>query len=134
MSNGPVSGNGITITLPIPPPAPKQPFVVYYSGTTQAAKNQFIQLKDSKGNQVFTLSGQGPYATQSFKATDPTGSYKVYIGTNNGSQWSQVVWDEQVLNIGITAYFGIFNFISEDGADVDYNDSYLALYWFLFQG
>jgi mannose-binding lectin len=127
MSNGPVSGNAIPITLPVG-------FTVYYSGMTQASWNQFIQLKDSHGNVIFTLSGSGPYATQSFTASDTTGNYTVYIGTNGGSQWSQVVWDEEVLNIGNTVYFGIFNFISEDGTDTDYNDSYLALYWFTFSG
>jgi mannose-binding lectin len=126
MSNGPVSGNGIQITLP---PNLK----IYYSGMTQAALSQFIQLKDMSGNVIFTLTGSGPWQTQSF-TSNSTGQYKVYIGTSNGAAWSSVIWDDDALTIGSTVYFNVFSFISEDAGDQDFNDSYLSICWFQFQG
>lgn len=134
MSNGPVAGNGIAITIP----AGK---VVFWTALVQAAFNQFIQVKDGSGNVVFTVQGassQGGTPTQIgqgfFQASDPNGAYTVWIGVNGGQWWQSVLWDEKPISVGGTAYFDQFTFISEDSTDNDFNDTCLQMRWFQFLG
>lgn len=130
MSNGPVSGNGIGLIVPTGKTA-------FWTVTTQAAWNQFVQLRDSSGNVIFTATGNSPDGhspTQigwgSFTAQDPGGNYAIFIGIDGGSQWSSVLWDELPLILGGATMSANYNFISEDGADQDYNDSCVTLTWF----
>lgn len=130
MSVGPVSGNGIPITLV----AGK---TVFWSVFAQAAWNQFVQLKDSRGNVVFTTAGASPgghsptqIGQSTFVVADQSGSYTLFIGINGGSAWQQVLWDQMDINLGANVYLSTYTFISEDGADQDYNDSCVTLSWF----
>jgi mannose-binding lectin len=130
MSNGPVSGNGIALTVPTGKTA-------FWTVTTQAAWSQFVQLTDSAGNIVFSAAGASPdghsptqIGAGSFTAGDPGGNYRIYIGTNGGQSWSTVLWDVLPLQFNGTTMSGNYNFISEDGADQDFNDSCVTLTWF----
>jgi hypothetical protein len=130
MSVGPVSGNGIAITL-----VPGK--IVYWTVNVQASYTQFVQLKDSAGNIIFTATGPsagGHAPTQigngTFSVNDQSGNYKVYIGINNGQSWSSVLWDDMILYLGSKLMCSNFNFISEDATDQDYNDSCLTMTWF----
>ncbi|MBN3216849.1 hypothetical protein CUU54_13315 [Pectobacterium polaris] len=129
MSVGPVSGNGIAISLP-------QGKTVFWTVNVQASWQQFVQVRDSNNQLVFQASGasQGGHSpTQIGNGTFVTtgnGTYTIYLGVNNGQSWSQVMWDEITLNIGNKVYSSGFNFITEDGADQDFNDTCLTLTWF----
>ncbi|OJX72134.1 hypothetical protein [Magnetospirillum sp. 64-120] len=129
MSVGPVSGNGIAITL-----SPGK--TVFWTVTAQAAYNQFVQLKDVNGTVVFTATGSGgtggtPKQIGNGSFTVPNNAnYTLYIGTNNGAQWSSVIWDADALVSGGSIYYETFNFISEDGGGTDYNDSCTTLSFF----
>ncbi|MFJ5504737.1 hypothetical protein ACIPUO_11120 [Pectobacterium carotovorum] len=129
MSVGPVSGNGIVISLP-------QGKTVFWTVNVQASWQQFVQVRDSNNQLVFQASGasQGGHSpTQIGNGTFVTtgnGAYTIYLGVNNGQSWSQVMWDEITLNIGNKVYSSSFNFITEDGADQDFNDTCLTLTWF----
>lgn len=129
MSVGPVSGNGIAVSLPPGKTA-------FWTATTQASYNQFVQLKDSGGNVVFTASGAslgGHSPTQIGSGgfvVDDDGNYMLYIGVNNGASWSNVLWDDLIVYLGQTIMCSNFNFIAEDGADQDYNDIHVSLTWF----
>lgn len=134
MSVGPVSGNGIPINIP-----PDK--LVWWSALAQSSGNQFVQLKDSGGNVIFTAQGassSGGTPTQigqdNFRSADPSGNYTIYLGTNGGAQWSRVLWSEDSVNSGTTIYLGKYIFAAEDGGDNDYNDTYLELQWFQFSG
>lgn len=134
MSIGPVPGNGIAVTLP----AGK---MMFWSVLVQSSANQFIQLKDSGGNVIFTTQGassSGGTPTQIgqgfFQALDSTNNYTVWIGTNGGSKWSQVLYTQDAIALGASIYFGKYIFASEDWNDNDYNDSYLQLQWFEYLG
>lgn len=130
MSSGPVSGNGIPITLP-----PGK--TVFWTVNTQAAWDQFVVLADSQGHAIFTASGSSPgghsptqIGAGTFVAGDATGKYKLIVGINGGQSWSQVIWDEITLSLGGTVLSGNYNFIAEDGADQDFNDTHVSLTWF----
>lgn len=130
MSNGPVSGGGIAVAIP-------QGKTAFWTVTAQAAVSQFVQLRDSLGNVVFTASGASPgghspsqLGAGAFVANDPTGAYTLYVGTNGGQTWSSVLWDSIPLTLGGAVMNTTVNFISEDGADQDYNDSHTAITWF----
>lgn len=129
MTVGPISGQAIPITLTTGK-------TMFCWANTQAAYNQYVRITDSGGNVVFTCQGAstpGGAPTQIGQATFVVGSnpnYTVSIGINGGSQWSTILWDQQVLNIGAQVYCTAFSFIAEDGADSDYNDVYLSLVWF----
>ena len=130
MSVGPVSGNGIAIVLPPGKTA-------FWTVNTQASWNQFTQLRDSGGNVIFTAQGAstgGHSPTQigsgSFQIQDQSGNYTLYIGINGGGSWSQVLWDDVTLALADTIMCSNFNFIAEDGADQDYNDTHVSLTWF----
>lgn len=130
MTVGPVSGNGIAISL-----VPGK--IVYWTANAQATWNQFVQLKDSTGKVIFTATGAstgGHSPTQigngSFPVNDQSGKYKVYIGINNGQSWSSILWNDVLLYLGNTLICSNFNFIAEDGADQDYNDTCLTMSWF----
>ncbi len=130
MSNGPVSGNGIEFTIPSGKTA-------FWTVTTQAAWQQFAQLQDSAGTVIFTASGASPdghsptqIGSGSFTAADPGGNYRLSIGTDGGAQWSSVVWDMLSLSLDSTTVSASYTFISEDGADQDYNDTCVSLTWF----
>ncbi|MBR9971606.1 hypothetical protein [Magnetospirillum sulfuroxidans] len=129
MSVGPVSGNGIAITL-----APGK--TVFWTVTAQAAYTQFVQLKDTNGTVVFTATGSGGTGGtpnqigQGHFVVPNNANYTMYIGTNNGAQWSSVIWDADALVYGGTVYYQTFNFISEDGGGTDYNDSAVTLSYF----
>lgn len=134
MSNGPISGDGIAITLP-----PGK--VVFWSALVQAAYDQFVQLKDSNGNVVFTAQGpsaSGYEPTQIgqgfFQVPAGTGAYTVYLGTNGGSAWSSVIWDQDQIDTGGTTYLGRFLFGTEDAGDNDYNDTFFQMQWFEYIG
>lgn len=135
MTTGPVPGSGIAIALP----AGK---AVFWSAVAQAAYPQFVQLKDPNGAVIFTASGQSPdmhsptQYGQGFFQVDPaaTGDYTVWIGVNDGQSWQSVLWEESSLEMSGSTYFGQFSFISEDGADQDYNDTCLSLHWFEYLG
>lgn len=130
MATGPVSGNGIAVSL-----TPGK--VVYWTVNTQASWSQFVQLKDASGNIVFTATGAstgGHSPTQigngTFTVNSQNGNYKVYIGINNGASWSSILWDNMTLTLNGKQLCSNINFISEDGADQDYNDSCLTMSWF----
>lgn len=134
MSIGPVSGNGIAISLPVGK-------VVFWSVLVQSSANQFLQIKDSSGQILFTAQGpssSGGTPTQIgqgfFQAADASQNYTVWIGTNGGQQWSKVLWTQDVITSGSSIYSGKYLFTSEDGGDNDYNDSYLQLQWFQYVG
>lgn len=129
MSIGPVSGGGIAVSIP----AGK---VVFWSVLVQSSANQFIQLKNSQSSVVFTVQGpssSGGTPTQigsGFFQADNSGQYTIWIGTNGGQSWSQVLWTEDVITRGSSVYFGKYVFASEDSTDHDYNDSFIQLQWF----
>lgn len=129
MSVGPVPGNGVAIALP---PAK----TAFWTVTTQAAYAQFVQLKDPTGAVVFQASGASPdghsptQIGQGSFVIGPNGAYTVWIGTNGGQAWSSVIWDEMTVSLGATIMCGDFTFISEDGADQDFNDSCVTITWF----
>ncbi len=129
MSIGPVSGNGIAFSLPAGKTA-------FWTVTTQAAYNQFVQLKDSTGAVIFQSVGAssgGHSPTQIGSGTFVTtgnSPYTIYIGINGGQQWSTVLWDDMIVNLNDTIMCSNFNFISEDGADQDFNDSAVSISWF----
>ena len=130
MSNGPVSGDGIAFGIPNGKTA-------FWTVTTQAAWTQFVQLQDSAGNVVFTATGNSPdghsptqIGSGSFTATDPAGNYRIFIGIDGGQSWSSVLWDSLALALDGATMSSNYNFISEDGADQDYNDSCTTLTWF----
>lgn len=129
MSVGPVNGNGIPVTL-------ASGKTVFWTVTAQAGYSQFVQLQDSSGNNVFTATGSGGTGgtpKQLNNGSFVVGSnpnYTLYVGTNNGAQWSSVIWDSDALVNGGTVYYQTFNFISEDGGGTDYNDSCTTLSYF----
>lgn len=129
MSVGPVSGNGVAITLP-----PGKTAI--WTVTTQAAYNQYVRLNDSTGATVFQATGASPGGHSPNQIGEGTfvvsqnGAYTLYVGVNGGQQWSQVIWDEITVSLGATMKCGNFNFISEDGADQDFNDSCVSITWF----
>lgn len=133
MSIGPVSGGGINISIP-----PGK--VVFWSALVQSSANQFIQVKNSQSAVVFTAQGassSGGTPTQigsGFFQADTVGQYSIWIGTNGGQSWSQVLWTEDVITRGSSVYFGKYVFASEDYTDQDYNDSYIQLQWFEYLG
>ncbi len=133
MSIGPVSGGGINISIP-----PGK--VVFWSALVQSSANQFIQVKNSQSTVIFTAQGassSGGTPTQigsGFFQADAVGQYTIWIGTNNGQSWSQVLWTEDVITKGASVYFGKYVFASEDYTDHDYNDSYIQLQWFEYVG
>lgn len=134
MSIGPVSGAGIPINLPTGK-------VVFWSAMVQAQYNQFIQVKDGSGNVIFTAEGAssgGGQPTQIgqgfFQAADPNGAYTVWLGTNGGQQWSQVLYMQDTLNSGPAIYLSKYLFNSEDAGDNDYNDTCLQMQWFQYLG
>lgn len=134
MAIGPVNGNGIAINIP-------SGKIVFWSALVQSSANQFIQLKDSSSNVVFTTQGasaSGGTPTQIgegfFQAADASGNYTIWIGTNSGQRYSQVIWSQDVITSGAMVYFGKYIFASEDYTDNDYNDSLLQLQWFQFVG
>lgn len=134
MSTGPVTGNGIAVTIP-------PGMVVFWSALVQAAWRQYVQLRDSTGQAVFTCQGASPDGhspTQIgqgfFQAGDQTGNYTLWLGTNGGAQWSQVLWAEDMIGTGGTTYLTRYVFGTEDGADNDYNDTYFQMQWFQFLG
>ncbi|HEX8448252.1 MAG TPA: hypothetical protein VF652_01560 [Allosphingosinicella sp.] len=129
MSFGPVSGNSIAIVLPPGKTA-------YWSVLAQAAFNQFVQLRDSGGNVIFTAQGASANGlpTQigqgSFVVNDQSGNYTMSIGLNGGSSWSTVLWDDITVSLGQNIMCSNFNFIAEDAGDQDFNDSAVSLTWF----
>ena len=130
MSFGPVSGNSIPIVLPTGKTA-------FWSVIAQADFNQYVQLRDSGGNVIFTAQGSssgGGAPTQigngSFAINDQTGNYTMSIGINGGSSWSTVLWDDITVSLGQNIMCSNFNFIAEDANDQDYNDSAVSLTWF----
>ncbi len=129
MSIGPVSGNGIAFTL-------NPGKTAFWTVTSQAAYNQYVQLRDVNGTVVFTATGSGgtsggpkQLGQGSFTVAN-NANYTLYVGTNNGSSWSQVIWDADALVSGSTIYYQTFNFISEDGGGTDFNDSVVTISYF----
>lgn len=135
MSIGPVSGAGITVNLP----AGK---IVFWSAVVQAGYQQFVQVKDSAGTVIFTAQGAsaggGGQPTQIgqgfFQAADPSDNYTVWLGTNGGQAWSQVLYAQDSLNSGANIYMGKYLFNTEDSGDADYNDTCLQMQWFQYVG
>ncbi len=122
----PVSGNGINISL-----TPGK--VAFWSVTAQAQLNQYVALKDSSGGEVFHATGSGgtggtpqQIGSGTFKV-NTNGNYTLYIGTNGGKTWSQVLWGDLPLNYRGTIYLDTLTFISEDSGDIDFNDSVLTI-------
>jgi len=133
VSNGPVSGNGIAIGIPAG--------TVFWTATSQAAWSQFVQLRDSAGNVLFTAEGASPDGhspTQIgqgfFQAGDESGNYSVWLGVDGGQRWSSVLWAQDSIAASGTDYLGKYVFGTEDGSDNDYNDTYLQLQWFEYLG
>lgn len=131
MSLGPVSGGGIAVSL--------TQGTVFWTVTSQAAWDQFVQLKDPSGNVVFTATGASPDVhspTQigqgSFASED--GDYQLFVGINGGQSWSSVIYDYVPVSVDGRILSSSFAFISEDGADQDYNDSCTTLSWFEYKG
>ncbi|HUC60389.1 MAG TPA: hypothetical protein VMF53_00375 [Alphaproteobacteria bacterium] len=128
MSVGPVSGNGIPFTL-------TSGKTCFWAVTVQASWTQFVQLKDPTGKVVFTASGSGgtggaPKQIGAGNFVAIAGNYMMYIGINNGQQWSQVIWDDDALTTGGTVYYQCSTFIAEDGGGTDYNDSCVQIAYF----
>lgn len=129
MSFGPVSGNSIPIVLP-----PGK--MVFWSVIAQAANSQFVQLKHSSGDVLFTAvgasSGGGPtqIGQGNFTIHAQSGNCTMFIGINEGSSWSTVLWDDITISLGQNIMCSNFNFIAEDASDQDYNDSAVSLTWF----
>lgn len=131
MSNGPVSGNGIPIMLP-------PGMVIFWNATAQATFSQFVALNDASNNRIFsvegastdghapTVIGQGFFQVPS----SVNGPYMLYLGTNGGSQWSNVIWTNDTLDNGGSNVMSRYIFGSEDGSDNDYNDTFLQMQWF----
>ena len=134
MSIGPVPGNGIAVNFPVGK-------IVFWSATAQAADNQFVQLQDSGGQIIFTAQGTSPdgysptqFSQGFFQAADASNNYTVWLGTNGGAQWSQVLWTQDALTSGSSIYMGKYLFTTEDAGDADYNDTYLQMQWFQYVG
>lgn len=129
MSVGPVSGNGVAVTLP-----PGKTAI--WTVTTQAAYNQFVKLVDASSATVFQATGSSPGGHSPTQIGEGSfvvganGACLLYVGINGGQQWSSVLWDEITVSLGATIMCGNFNFISEDGADQDFNDSHVSITWF----
>lgn len=129
MSFGPVSGNSIPIVLP-----PGK--MVFWSVIAQAANSQFVQLKHSGGDVLFTAegasSGGGPtqIGQGNFTIHDQSGNCTMSIGVNGGLSWSTVLWDDITISLGQNIMCSNFNFIAEDANDQDFNDSAVSLTWF----
>lgn len=129
MSNGPVSGNGIAVALP-----PGK--TVFWNVTVQATYSQYVVLNDPTGAQVFQATGASPgghsptQVGQGSFVVGGNGGYTLYVGINGGQSWSQVLWDDMTVDLGGTVMCANLNFISEDGADQDFNDSAVSLTWF----
>lgn len=129
MSNGPVSGKGLTVTLP-----PGK--TVFWNVTVQATLDQYVVLADPTGAQVFSVSGASPgghaptQIGQGSFVVGPGSAYTLYVGVNGGQAWSQVIWDLMTLDLGGATMCASLNVISEDGADQDFNDSAVAMTWF----
>ncbi|WP_181699868.1 hypothetical protein [Chthonobacter albigriseus] len=136
MANGPVSGQSIVITLPAKA-------MVFWSATAQATFMQYVAvwaISPSGGPDVlvFQATGTSPdghspanFGTGAFStAAYGTTSFRVQVGVNGGASWQQVLWQETPLDLSGTTLFESFDFISEDGTDLDFNDTHLSLQWF----
>lgn len=136
MSNGPLSGNGIPVTIP----AGKQ---VFWSAVAQAADSQYVKVTTAAGGTtVFEQSGtssdghsptqygNGTFSTDAYATT----SFLVYIGIDGGANWQSVIWDTLGVTSGSNTYYSSLVFVSEDGSDADYNDTCLTLSWFEYLG
>lgn len=135
MSNGPVTGNGIAISIPLDKS-------VFWSAVAQAAYNQYVKVTTAAGAVVFEQSGASPdghspyqygnglFSTSAYNTTD----YLVYIGINGGASWQSVQWDQAAITSGSDTYFTSIMFVSEDASDNDYNDTCLTLNWFEYLG
>ncbi|HEX7884718.1 MAG TPA: hypothetical protein VF474_01960 [Phenylobacterium sp.] len=127
MSNGPVPGNGVPIDLPLGK-------IVFWSAVVQAANNQFVQLKDSNNAVLFTAQGSGVAPTQIgqgfFQVSATSQACTVWLGIDGGAQWSQVLWTQDAVSDGGSVCMGKYLFVSEDGADQDFNDTCLQIQWF----
>lgn len=123
MSNGPVPGDGVAITLPTHR-------MVFWAVRAQSGLTQHVSLKDSQGRTVFTCRGQANPGEigQGMFQTDAAGSYSVHIASDAGPE--RVLWDEGVVALGEMVYFGQHVFVGEDGTDEDFNDCCLHLRWF----
>ncbi|MDC8012908.1 fucose-binding lectin II [Tahibacter soli] len=139
----PLSGNQISLSAnPIPANV-----ICVLSGYCQSAYTQFAQVQDQNGNVVAQITGgsiapgqMSPPTGQSisFKAAAGT-TYTVSIGnTGNGGKspkaYNTVLAQYQTIASGTSTYMGVWLFISEDGADKDFNDSTVQLSWNLFSG
>lgn len=135
MSNGPVSGNAIPVTIPLNKS-------VFWSAVAQATDDQYVKVTTKAGVLVFQQSGTSPdghspsqygnglFSTAAYNTTD----YLVYIGINGGSTWQSVQYDQAVIVNAGNTYFTSLIFVSEDGSDNDYNDTCLTLNWFEYLG
>lgn len=135
MSNGPVTGNGIAISIPLNKS-------VFWSAVAQAAYSQYVKVTTAAGALVFEQSGTSPdghspyqygnglFSTAAYGTTD----YLVYIGVDGGSRWQSVQWDQATIVNGAITYFTSVMFVSEDASDNDFNDTCLTLNWFEYLG
>lgn len=135
MSNGPVAGNAIPVTIPLNKS-------VFWSAVAQAAFDQYVKVTTAAGVLVFQQSGSSPdghspfqygnglFSTAAYSTTD----YLVYIGVNGGSPWQSVQYDQAAIVNGSNTYFTSLIFVSEDSSDNDYNDTCLTLNWFEYLG
>lgn len=129
MTIGPVSGDRVAVSLPPGKTA-------FWTVTTQASYPQYIQLVDPDGVKVFQATGSstgGRTPTQIGQGVfvvGPNGAYTLRIGHDDGSAWSTVLWDQQTVDRAGVTLGGVLDFISEDGADQDFNDSHVSITWF----
>lgn len=128
MSFGPVSGNNIVLNSI---PGGK---TVWCSAVCQAAYTQNVVLKDSNNNTVFSASGSGTTPQQFGFGTFTANGNNYTLTINSSAGSSQVLYSYDVITLGSNIYLGYYTFIAEDGADQDYNDTYLTIAWFLYTG
>lgn len=128
MTVTPVSGAAITVNLPPGKTA-------FWTIVAQASYPQYVQLLDSGGVQVFEVTGSstgGRTPTQIGQGVFTVGPnpYTLRMGYDGGRSWSTVLWGEQSLERDGVTLSGSLDFISEDGADQDFNDSHVSITWF----
>lgn len=135
MSNGPISGDKIP-PLQIPPGK-----LVYYVGMVQASHQQYVRLTDNIGHTLLTMTGAAPnrntpttIGSGYFTTQDSSQQYTLAMGVNGAPGNCQVLWTENVINLGDKVYLAQYSFISEDAGDEDYNDCCVIIQWFLYTG
>jgi len=102
---------------------------------TNSSMNQAFNIADSTGTSVCSGSGTGtgPAVQSSQVFTAETGGvYKVTI-TGGGNEENVLTANCSAIDNGVI-YAQSFVFVGEDATDHDFNDTFLSINWFQFNG